>query len=71
MQFVNWEARPAVLLDDGSAFAIPRGDRHWTRVNASEVVDSGGVVSLARFARFFAAADLSALRVAPLDPPTE
>lgn len=59
MMFVNWEFRPAVLLNDGRAFAILRKGGDWSEVDRLEVDDSGAVMSPERFAARFPEADLS------------
>lgn len=59
VMFVNWEFRPAVLLDDGRAFAILREGGDWSEVNRAEVIDSGAVMLPERFAARFPEADHS------------
>jgi TPR repeat protein len=44
--FVNWEGRPAVLLNDGNAYSIVSDTGKWERVSGAEVADSGRLVSL-------------------------
>lgn len=58
--YVNWEARPAVLVEDVRAFAIV-DDSGWIEVNRAEVIDSGRRVSADRFHAMFPGADISAL----------
>lgn len=59
MVFINWEFRPAVLLDDGRAFAILARGSSWSEVDRVEVVDSGVVMSPGAFAARYPEADPS------------
>jgi hypothetical protein len=58
MFLVNWEYRPAVILEDGRAFAILRKGGVWTEVDPTEVSDSGAVMPPERFAARFPEANI-------------
>lgn len=51
--FINWELRPAIVLEGRYAWAILGQGREWEPVNAAEVIDSGYVMSQARFEQAF------------------
>lgn len=53
MEFVNWEYRPALLTDEGEAYAVLAEGEEWIRVDWSEVCDSGYLISEEQFNRMF------------------
>lgn len=61
---VDWEARPAVLLKRGTAYAIVSEEGNWERVSSAEVVDSGKLLSSLAFIRLFPGLNLAAVPTA-------
>jgi hypothetical protein len=53
MKFVDWDHRPAVLLDGDTAFAVLRPGAAWTSVDASDVGHTGADLSETAWRRMF------------------
>jgi len=58
--FCDWEDDPAVILDDGMAFAM-FDNKSWASVDRTEVREKATAVSEARFRKLFPYADLSTI----------
>ena len=63
--FFDWEARPAVMLNDGRVVAVVRPDGNWselTEQSARDVLENAAMLSPDEFADRFPLANLAALR---------
>ena len=52
MEFMDWSGRPAVLLKE-DAYAVLAPGEGWTRVDAKDVSNTGGVLTEATWRRDF------------------
>lgn len=43
--FMNWDWRPAIMLEAGPAFAVLEPSGPWVEVNDADVIESGRVMS--------------------------
>ena len=57
MEFSYWEGRPAVLTENGGAFAILDPAVGWVRVASAEVFESGRLISEAEMRAWVPAAN--------------